>query len=134
LGNPLPKTTVKGTYGELLVILRLLDFDVQACFTLKDSGNDLIAIKGSNVQTIQVKSTLPEGRWDLRNLHKKRYDVLALVSLIPKKRGFDLEKSKIFLLKNSEVDNRSVITNNMKIEKYSLNKEIIQKLFPEKFN
>ncbi len=36
-----------GTFGELLVQLRLLEFDVQAAPPLKDSGNDLIAIRGT---------------------------------------------------------------------------------------
>jgi len=46
-----------GTIGELLVQLCLLQFDVQAAAPLKDSGNDLIAVKGSRFHTIQVKST-----------------------------------------------------------------------------
>ena len=44
-----------GTIGELLVQLRLLEFDVQAAPPLKDSGNDLIAIRGIDMRAIQVK-------------------------------------------------------------------------------
>ena len=46
-----------GTVGELLVQLRLLEFDVQAAPPLKDSGNDLIAIRGIAMRAIQVKAT-----------------------------------------------------------------------------
>jgi hypothetical protein len=128
LGNPLHKYALIGTYGELLVILRLLDFGVQACFTLKDSGNDLIAIKESSIKTIQVKSTKQNRGWNLCKLNKRKYDVLALVSLCPKKQGYDLERSRIFLLKNSEVNNRTKISNKDVIE-YELSENVIQKIF-----
>jgi len=46
-----------GTIGELLVQLRLLQFHVQAAAPLKDSGNDLIAVRATRFHTIQVKTT-----------------------------------------------------------------------------
>ena len=46
----------KGTIGELLVQTRLLQYGVQAAPPLKDSGNDLIALKGDAIKTIQVKT------------------------------------------------------------------------------
>lgn len=50
MANPLPKTTYIGTVGELLVQLRLLEFGVQSAPPIRDSGNDLIAIKGRVVK------------------------------------------------------------------------------------
>jgi 5-hydroxyisourate hydrolase-like protein (transthyretin family) len=52
-----------GAIGELLVQLRFLQYDVQAAPPLKDSGNDLIAIRGEQWRAIQVKTTQTrEGR------------------------------------------------------------------------
>lgn len=45
-----------GTIGELLVTLRLLQYGVQAAPPLKDSGNDLIAVRGMRFSAIQVKT------------------------------------------------------------------------------
>ena len=47
MANPIPKNMKTGTIGELLVQLRLLQYNVQAAPPIKDSGNDLIAIKGN---------------------------------------------------------------------------------------
>jgi hypothetical protein len=44
MANPISSEMRIGTLGELLVQLRLLQFDVQAAPPLKDSGNDLIAV------------------------------------------------------------------------------------------
>jgi hypothetical protein len=52
--NPLDGRMVTCTVGELLVQLRLLEYDVQAAPPLKDSGNDLIAIRGGQFRAIQV--------------------------------------------------------------------------------
>ncbi len=38
MGNPLHKTTHKGTIGERLIQLRLLEFGVQAAQPIKDKG------------------------------------------------------------------------------------------------
>jgi len=43
MANPLPETVKTGAFGELLVQLRLLQYDVQAVQPLKDSGNDCTA-------------------------------------------------------------------------------------------
>jgi hypothetical protein len=57
MANPITEAIKTGTVGELLVQLRLLQYDVQAAPPLKDSGNDLIALRGFVVRTIQVKTT-----------------------------------------------------------------------------
>ncbi len=40
--NPISEEIKIGTIGEILVQLRLLQYEVQAAPALKDSGNDLI--------------------------------------------------------------------------------------------
>ena len=71
-----------GTVGELLVQLRLLEFDVQAAPPLKDSGNDLIAVRGQVFRAIQVKTSKTK---DYRKPDEgKQYHILAVVDLHPK--------------------------------------------------
>jgi hypothetical protein len=87
--NPVSPATAFGTAAELIVQLRLWQFGVQASSPLKDSGNDLIAIRGGMFRAIQVKGTVSnkiqiqtndlissEGR-------ERRYHVLALVFAPP---------------------------------------------------
>lgn len=93
MGNPLYKSTQKGTVGELLVQLRLLEYGIQAAPPIKDSGNDLIAIRGEVVKFIQVKT---ENR--LRDL-PKIYHLIAIVDLQYDEKGnLLLDKSKIWIL------------------------------------
>src|ERR1017187_7681670 len=55
--NPLTQMIARGTFGEVFVQLKLLQFDVQSAPPIKDSGNDLIAIRGETIRAIQVKSS-----------------------------------------------------------------------------
>jgi hypothetical protein len=77
--NPLYATTKEGTIGELLVQLRLLENDIQAAPPVKDSGNDLIAIRDDSFRAIQVRTTTSD------TIHKPRvavlYHILAIVKL-----------------------------------------------------
>src|SRR5579863_6469741 len=101
MANPIPKKMKTGTVGELLVQLRLLQYDVQAAPPLKDSGNDLIALRGFVVRTIQVKtSTGVRPQW--RRL-PRRYHLLAVVRLQGEDRDLWLDKSQIFLVKKRDV-------------------------------
>ncbi|HEY2392370.1 MAG TPA: hypothetical protein VGK22_14440 [Candidatus Angelobacter sp.] len=70
-----------GTLGELLVQLRLMEFDVQAAAPLKDSGNDLSAIRGTAMRAIQVKATkIEEDGYRVRvNDLPPLYHALAIV-------------------------------------------------------
>ena len=98
MGNPLPKNLYIGTLGELLVQIRLLEFGVQAAPPIKDSGNDLIGIKGEVVKFIQVKTT--GGRIRKRKL-PRIYHIAAHVKLEYSGEGkLLLDKSKIFVFKN----------------------------------
>jgi hypothetical protein len=77
--NPLPDSLAKGSLGEIFVQLKLLQYGVQAAPPLKDTGNDLIAIKGDVFKAIQVKTTTKK-TFSLDKLPKK-YHLLALVQL-----------------------------------------------------
>jgi len=55
--NPLPFKLNTGTFGELFAQFRLLQFDVQAAPPLKDTGNDLIAVRGEVFRAISVRAT-----------------------------------------------------------------------------
>lgn len=93
----------KGTLGEILVQLRLLQYGVQAAPPLKDTGNDLIAVKGGQFRAIQVKTT-DKGKFvNLRKLVNTSYHILALVKLEGENRNVYLDRSKIFLLEKREV-------------------------------
>lgn len=98
--NELESETTIGTYGELLVQLRLFQCGVQAAPPLKDSGNDLIAVKGHVFKAIQVKTTTQD-RFDLREL-PDRYHLLALVALDGKVRDASLDETAVFLLSRQE--------------------------------
>jgi len=124
--NPLYATTKQGTIGELIVQLRLLEHDVQAAAPIKDSGNDLIAIKGPLFRAIQVRSSIT-GRI---SKPKKRvsYDILAVVKL-PKKDGrFVTRDAEVYLFSRGDVDR---ISGN--VSKYSENlfsEDLIADFFP----
>lgn len=97
MGNPLPTNIHKGTIGELLVQLRLLEYGIQSAPPIKDSGNDLIAIKGEVVKFIQVKT---EKR--LRNL-PEIYHIIALVNLkYSDKDSISLDESEIYFIQKGE--------------------------------
>lgn len=96
MANPITAHITLGTVGELLVQLRLLQFGVQAAPPLKDSGNDLIAVRGSAIRTIQVKTTkAPRPRFPSK---KRRYDLLALVQLHGHDQTLFLDQSMVYLI------------------------------------
>ena len=57
MANKLTDNTKLGTIGELFVQAKLLEYGWQAAPPLKDSGNDLVAIKKNDVLFVQVKTT-----------------------------------------------------------------------------
>jgi hypothetical protein len=116
--NPLYATTKQGTIGELIVQLRLLEYDVQAAAPIKDSGNDLIAIKETRFRAIQIRSTTIE------NIDKPNeevlYDILAIVQL-PEKDGRPVTRdADIYLFAKDEVKDISG-----KVSKYQANLIVI---------
>ena len=101
MANPLPKNIHKGTIGELLVQLRLLEYGVQASPPLKDTGNDLIAIKEEIVKFIQVKTSSRIG-----NL-PKIYHLVALVDLkYDENKNLLLDQSVVWIIEKGESPNQ----------------------------
>jgi len=87
---------VTGTVGELLVQLRLLQFGVQAAPPIKDSGNDLIAVRGSAFCAIQVKTTVGK-TYSVQKL-PEFYHLLAVVKVGGSGSKLSLDESRIFLI------------------------------------
>ena len=92
--NTISKELIKGSIGELLVQLRLLQYGVQAAPPIKDSGNDLIAIRGENLKAVQVKTTTAKCK-RLRIPQNRKYHILACVVLYGEDNALNLDDSKI---------------------------------------
>lgn len=117
MGNALYKTTTIGTLGELLVQFKLLQFGVQAAPPIKDSGNDLVAIKGRVVKLIQVKTsenTTPSIR-DLPEI----YDLVFLVRLVKDNMGSYLVDSSPITIVNSSREKLGVLSQDLVNELWS---------------
>lgn len=101
MANPISAQLRIGTVGELLVQLRLLQYGVQAAPPLKDSGNDLIALKGFAIRCIQVKTTTNDiPAWPSE---EKLYHILAIVKLEGEGDELYLDRSTIYLLSKDEL-------------------------------
>ena len=125
--NPLYATTKQGTIAELLVQLRLLEHDIQAAPPVKDSGNDLIAIRGKTFRAVQVRSTTIEV------IDKPKvdvlYDVLAVVQFPTNDGRIVTRDAEIYLFSKDEVEQISG-----KVSKYRdnlLNWSLLDKSFPK---
>jgi hypothetical protein len=125
MSNPITELIKTGTVGELLVQLRFLQYDVQAAPPLKDSGNDLIAVRGEIFRSVQVKTTAV-GALHWKNL-PEYYHILALVDLRGEAENLFLDKSFIYLVPKEEVPN--IKLNNGSLEQFSLCQELIDQLF-----
>lgn len=101
MANPISESIKIGTIGELLIQLRLLQYNVQAAPPIKDSGNDLIAIKREIFKAIQVKTSTTDN-FRIQNL-PELYHILALVRLVGEDNNISLDASRIFLLSKEEV-------------------------------
>jgi len=125
MGNPISDQIRVGTIGELLVQLRLLQYGVQAAPPLKDSGNDLIAVRGEAFRGVQVKTTAKNQlSW---NDLPEHYHILALVSLVGEGDKIDLDRSDVFLVERADVPNLS--RRNTDFEAYRICRRLIDKLF-----
>jgi nitrogen fixation protein len=102
MGNSITDNVKIGTIGELLVQLRLLEHDVQAAPPIKDSGNDLIAVKGEAFRGVQVKTTAG-ARVHQREL-PKHYHILAVVLLEANEIEIFLDKSMVYLVPRNAID------------------------------
>ena len=129
--NPLTSQIVVGTIGELLVQIRLLQFNVQAAPPLKDSGNDLIAIRDNIMKTIQVKTTTKEKFVSGHFNSKRKYNILALV-LLKTDNECKLDESKVYLIDRRYIAGEDrwkpkVILKNL--AEFELNENRIDQLF-----
>lgn len=93
MANPLAENTITGTVGELLAQLRLLEYGIQTAPLIKDSGNDLIAIRGRVVKFVQVKSSVNK-MTSVNNL-PDIYDIVLMVEL-KIENGYLLDDSRIY--------------------------------------
>jgi len=125
--NPLSPELITGTVGELLVQLRLLQFDVQAAPPLKDSGNDLIAIKRKTIKAIQVKTTTGDRFSNLGDTLHRLFDALALVVLVGEDRTLHLDDCRIFLLSREEIRKSSYTISELR--DYELSPEVVNRIF-----
>lgn len=101
--NALNQRLITGTTGELLVQLRLFQYGVQAAAPLKDSGNDLIAVRGNTFRAVQVKTTGNEdGTWTYPE--ERLYHVLALVRLKGHDNQLNLDECEIYLIDRETVE------------------------------
>lgn len=125
--NPISDNLVKGTLGELLVQARLLCYGVQAAPPLKDSGNDLIAVKGPVMRAMQVKAT--------RNFRyvapskKSAYHILAVVQLIGEGQFVDFQSSKIYLIPRPLV--HQLPREFSKIQDWEISPRVVELLFQQ---
>ena len=124
--NPIPSNIKMGTIGELLVQLRLLQYDVQAAPPLRDTGNDLIAVRAGEIKAIQVKTSKSKRNLNRRNLDRE-YDILALVHLYVPNQELCLDESKIYLLDHEGI--KKCRSNPGCMESYILGQQIIDKFF-----
>jgi len=126
MANPISKELKIGTIGELLVQIRLLQLGIQASAPLKDSGNDLVALKGFFVQTIQVKTTsvgdLPS--WPD---HDKQYHLLAVVKLSGFDTTLELDQTEIYLLPKESLS--SLKRSWSSLSPYRLSQVLVDKYF-----
>jgi hypothetical protein len=102
--NQLPVRVHKGTLGELLVQLKLLEFGVQAAAPIKDSGNDLIAVRGDQFRAVQVKTCVNRRPNISRSRLPAHYHLLALVHLVERHDGLRLDESRIYCLARRECE------------------------------
>ncbi len=120
--NKLEEKMVTGTIGELLFQLRLLQYGVQAAAPLKDSGNDLIAVRGDSFRAIQVKTTRKDKpRWDEPERH---FHLLAIACLTGEDNELHLDDCDLFLVPKEEISKARADS-----EPYRLNQALIDRLF-----
>lgn len=125
--NPLPPNLHLGTIGELLVQIRLLEFDVQAAPPLKDTGNDLIAIRSRIVWAIQVKAT--EGDRYVLPEEETEYHALAAVRIVRDGQQVVLDESEVFIIPKPMLPGLS--RRFSEIERWKLNTDLIDTMFPK---
>lgn len=124
MGNPISDEVATGTIGELLVQLRLLQFGVQAAPPIKDSGNDLIAVRGEAFRGVQVKTTT-KGTFRIQKL-PRYYHLLALVDLRGEDEDVYLDSSVVYLIPRTVIEERGLPKD---LSEFRLCRNLIDALF-----
>ncbi len=108
-----------------MVQLRLLEHDVQSAPPIKDSGNDLIAIRSESFRAIQVKTTTG-ANYNKANL-PELYHILAVVQLVGDEETLLLDKCPIFLIPRERADGASSAISNL--NEFTLSGELVNSIF-----
>ena len=125
--NPVESRLITGTVGELLVQLRLFQYGVQAAPPLIDTGNDLIAVRGSTFKAIQVKTTgMENGKWEIPR--ERNYHILALVRLCGENSELLLDKAEIYLLSRDSINTKKCNLNDL--QEYRISQAVVDRLIP----
>lgn len=125
LMNSLDKRVITGTTGELLVQLRLFQYGVQANPPLKDSGNDLIAVRGDVFRAIQVKTTAVNGNFEKPK--DRLYHILAFVRLEGDGAEIFLDQSSVYLMSKEYLESDDFSMAN--IEESRISQGLVDLLF-----
>ena len=127
MSNPLPENNLTGLFGELLVQIRLLQFGVQAAPPIEDSGNDLIAVNGTEFRSVSVRTTTKTSFTKPKSA--RVYDVLAVVHLNGGDNEVNLNGSEIFLIPKRAVSKVSTSMRRLRLGKYGFSKDLVERLF-----
>jgi hypothetical protein len=120
-----PKTI--GAIGELLVQIRLLQYGVQAAPPIKDTGNDLIAVKEDVFKAIQVKTTTGNETPKYKS-RDREYHLLAIVQLMRDENSYFLDPSSIFLVPWGDVDGLPANLSSID-DRYKLTQRLVDRFF-----
>ena len=123
--NPISDKISTGTLGELLVQVRLLQLGVQAAPPIKDSGNDLIAVNGSQFRAVSVRTTT-SGKYNKPD-EARRYHVLAVVRLAGHDREVLLDQCEIYLVPHEQVGEASCDCSFL--AQYRFSRQLVEQLF-----
>jgi len=126
MGNSITDKMKIGAIGELLVQLRLLEFGVQAAPPLKDSGNDLIAVRGEVFRGIQIKTTA-SSKTCKREL-PDHYHILAFVRLDADDAQLFLDRSVIYLIPRSAIERNDALPRDL--SQFAISQALVDALFP----
>lgn len=113
MGNPISETVTIGTLGEIFTQLKLLENNIQSCFPLKDSGNDLISTNERCIKLLQIKSTFTNSIKLVKNKIPNIYDLLIFVFFKKQDDGkIDYNNSNLFIYTYEEINNKFKTTKN----------------------
>jgi hypothetical protein len=128
MSNQLPPKLATGTIGELLVQIHLLQFGVQAAPPIKDTGNDLIAVRRDVFKSIQVKTTAGE-RYPVGKL-PEFYNLLAVVHLVRENSKVFIGESKVYLIPKESIDDGTAPRKISELGNFRMTQARIDELFP----